>query len=128
MKTKAPKLTTTEKRALALCQSIRQSVTDGGSYPLTVEWVASRTWGSNPRIMHHGGKCTNVSGCGYCKHSTALAEALRWLGETEDQQHEIGRQGGAGISSVTRALAEQGWVLEYVTGGKGYDAYTIRKA
>jgi hypothetical protein len=77
--------------------------------------------------MHHGGKCTNVSGCGYCKHSTALAEALRWLGDTEDQQHEIGRQGGAGVSSVRGALAAQGWVLEFIAGGKDYDVYSIRR-
>lgn len=128
MKTKAPKLTITERRAVNFCQSIRQACTEGGSYSFTVEWIDSRTWGSNPRIMHHGGKCTNVSGCGYCKHSTALAEALRWLGNTEDEQHAIGRKGGCGVSSVKEALAAQGWILESVAGGKRFDCYTIRRA
>ena len=128
MKTKIPKLTVTEKRAVALCDAIRDYCRDGGSYPLTVEWIESRTWGSNPRIMHHGEKCTNVSGCGYCKHSTALADALRWLGESEDARHEIGRKAGAGVSSVQSALAAQGWILESVAGGKRFDCYTIRRA
>lgn len=128
MKTKTPKLTTTEKRAVALCDSIRQSTRDGGNYPVTVEWIESRTWGSNPRIMHHGGKCTNVSGCGYCKHSTALAEALRWLGETEDARHAIGRKAGVGVRAVVDELQAQGWILESAASGKSFDAYTIRKA
>lgn len=123
-----PRLTVTERRAVALCEAIRNSCRDGGTYPLTVEWVDSRTWGSNPRIMHRGEKCTNVSGCGYCKHSTALADALRWLGESEDARHEIGRQGGAGVSSVQRAIAAQGWVLESVAGREHFDCYTIRRA
>jgi hypothetical protein len=127
MKTKASKLTTTEKRAVALCESIRQTVTDGGSYPVTVEWVDSRTWGSNPRILHHGEKVTNVSGCGYCKHSTALAEALRWLGSTEEEKHSIGRKGGAGVRAVVDALAECGWKLECVSSGKSWDAYHVSK-
>jgi hypothetical protein len=77
--------------------------------------------------MHYGEKCTNVSGCGYCKHSTALADALRWLGDTEDQQHAIRRKGGCGVSSVKDALKECGWKLENVTGGKKYDIYHISR-
>ena len=122
------KLTTTERRAVALCQSIRQACQNGGSYPLTVEWVKSATWGSNPRIMHRGEKSTNVSGCGYCKHSTALADALCHLGETEEARHAIARTGGAGVSTVQARLKEYGWILEYVTAGKAFDCYTIRKA
>ncbi len=124
---KAPKLTTTEKRAKALCESIRRNTENGGSDSITVEWIDSRTWGSNPRIMHHGEKCTNVSGCGYCKHSTALAEALRWLGETEELRHAIGRKAGVGVSSVQSELAAQGWKLECVASGKKFDVYTIAR-
>jgi len=117
------KLTKRETRAAALCESIRRN--DGGS--VTVEWVNSRTWGSNPRILHHGEPVTDVSGCGYCKHSTALADALQFLPETEEGQTSVAQKGGAGVSSVMAALAAQGWILTYVTGGKGFDAYTLAR-
>jgi hypothetical protein len=122
------KLTTTEKRAKALCEAIKSRTENGGTYPVNVEWVKSSTWGTNPRIMHHGEKTTNVSGCGYCKHSTALADALRWLGEDDASMREIWSKGGCGVSSVTSALLEAGYVLEYVTGTKMTDVYIIRKA
>lgn len=122
------KLTTTEKRAKALCEAIKSRTSDGESHPLTVEWVKSSTWGRNPRIMHNGGKTTNVSGCGYCKHSTALAEALRFLGEDDASMRNIWTKGGCGVSAVTSALLEAGYVLEYITGTKMTDVYTIRKA
>jgi len=122
------KRTTTEKRAHAPCESIKPHRTEGASYPLTVEWIDSRTWGSNPRIMHNGEKTTNISGCGYCKHSACLASALSDLGATEDERHSIGRTGGAGVSSVQRALKDAGWILEGVAGGKKFDVYTIRRA
>lgn len=119
------KLTTIEKRAASFCESIRAGETSS----FTVEWVKSNTWGNNPRILHHGEKCTNVSGCGYCKHSTALADALCGLGETEEQRHSIARKGGAGVSSVQSALADAGWDLKCVANGKAFDCYTItRKA
>lgn len=118
------KMTVTEKRAAAFCEYIRKA----GNHSFTVEWVKSATWGSNPRIMHHGEKVTSVSGCGYCKHSTALADALCGLGETEEQRHRIARTGGAGVSSTKAALAECGWILENVASGKSYDAYVIARA
>jgi hypothetical protein len=120
MKTKS-KMTTTEKRAYALCESIRRN--DGGS--VTVEWIKSATWGSNPRIMHHGEKCTNISGSGYCKHSAALASALLYLGTTEEERRSIARTQGAGVSSVRDALAALGWKLECVASGNSFDAYTL---
>lgn len=129
MKTKAPKMTVTERRAVALCEAIRQACHYPAEiYPLTVEWIDSRTWGSNPRIMHRGEKCTNVSGCGYCKHSTALANALCHLGETEDARRAIARTAGVGVSRVQSVLAEHGWILEPTASGKRFDCYTIRRA
>ena len=121
------KLTTTEKRASNLCESIRDTATHGGKYPVEVEWITSRTWGSNPRVMYRGEKCTNISGCGYCKHSAALASALCYLGETEEQQHAIARTGGAGVSSVAEALAAQGWKLESVASGRAHDSYHVTR-
>ena len=115
------KLTTTEKRALALCESIRRGITSG----ITVEWIDSRTWGSNPRIMHHGEKVTNISGCGYCKHSACLASALADLGRTEEEKRAIASKQGAGVSAVRDALKAAGWELVPVSSGKRFDCYTI---
>lgn len=122
------KLTTTEKRAKALCEAIKDTTNNGGSFPITIDWIKSATWGSNPRIMHNGKKTTNVSGCGYCKHSTALAEALRFLGEDDATMRDIWTKGGCGVSAVQESLKNAGFVLEAVATGALFDAYTIRKA
>ena len=86
------KLTTTEKRAQAFCDDIRKY----GSARFDVEWIRSATWGANPRIMYGRDKLTNVSGCGYCKHSQALADCLRFLGDSPDAISAIWRTGGCG--------------------------------
>ncbi len=121
------KLTKREKTAQALCQSIRESVTAGGSYPVEVEWTRSATWGANPQIRHRGERCVNVSGCGYCKLSTALAECLRFLAEDEAGQHRIWAAGGSGESGIISRLAEAGWNLVPVCHGKSYDVYTLSR-
>lgn len=122
------KMTITEKRAKALCEAIKHAISNGGSYPITIDWIKSSTWGQNPRIMHNGKKATNVSGCGYCKHSTALAQALRFLGDNEATMHNIWSKGGCGVSAVTSALLEAGYFLEAVASGKSFDCYKIHKA
>lgn len=123
------KLTTCERRAAALCGYITERLADGlDAFPVTVEWVKSRTWGSNPRIMHHGEKCSNVSGCGYCKHSTCLADVLRFLAPEGEARDKIHSTGGAGVASVADALKAAGFLLEYVTGTPSTDCYFIRKA
>ena len=121
------KMTKSEKNARALCAEIRSSTEDGGRYPVTVERIKSNTWGHNPRIMHRGGKCTSVSGCGHCKHSAALAAALQYLGNGEEEQHTIARKAGAGVSSVAAALAAAGWRLESVASGKNFDCYHVSR-
>lgn len=126
---KSPKLTVTERRSAALCADIRRACQDPSTrFPVTVEWIASRTWGLNPRIMHNGEKCTNISGCGYCKLSACLATALCSLGETEEHRQRIATTAGAGVPSVVAALKESGWILEAVASGKIFDCYTIRRA
>lgn len=120
---KTRKLTTLEKRAQAMCQTIRAH----GAYTVEVEWNRSSTWGMCPRIQYHGETAARASGCGYCKHSAVLAEALCWLGETEEERHAIARTSGAGVSSVRDALARVGWTLETVAGGKTYDVHTVRR-
>ena len=85
-------------------------------------------WGSNPVIENFAGeKICSVSGCGYCKHSTALADALQYLGETEEQQNAIARTGGAGVNSVIAALKECGWNLETKSGSKTIDVHELTR-
>ena len=121
------KMTKSEKNARAMCAEIQSATADGGMYPLTVEWIKSNTWGHNPRIRHRGGKCTSVSGSGYCKHSAALVEALQYLGDGVEEQHTIARKAGAGVSSVAAALAAAGWKLESVASGKNFDCYQVSR-
>jgi hypothetical protein len=118
------KLTTVEQRAKRHCERLRDS--NGGT--IVVEWKKSRTWGSNPTIQNFAGeKICSVSGCGYCKHSTALADAMQFLGETEEQQNAIARTGGAGVSSVSEALRLCGWKLEYKGGSPTTDIHELTK-
>ena len=106
---------TIEKRAKNFCSEISQDK----SIQFTIEWVDSKMWGSNPRIVHRGEKITNISGCGYCKLSACLAEALQFLGEG------VSKTAGAGESSVIKALAVIGWKLERIATGKKFEVYTI---
>ena len=116
------KLTIVEQRAKAYCETIRNN----GAGQITIEWRKSRTWGSNPVIENYAGeKCCNVSGCGYCKQSTALADVLQYLGETDGQQNSIARTGGAGVSSVVDALKAIGWKLQAIARTKTSDVYHV---
>lgn len=124
MKTK--RLTKTEENARAFCKILSEN--NGGR--VDVEWVRNRTWGSNPVIRRGTArlKCTSVSGCGYCKLSTALAECLRWLGKTEEEHNAIWQTGGCGVSSVQSVLAALGWTLTLTASGKTFDAFTLTRA
>jgi hypothetical protein len=123
MSTKA-KLTIVEQRAQAYCETIRST----GTGQITIEWRKSKTWGSNPVIENFAGeKCCNVSGTGYCKESTALANVLRFLDLSADQRNSIWQTGGAGVSSVIAALQAIGWKLEAIAKTKTADVYKIER-
>lgn len=121
--TKVPKLTITEKRALRFCEALREY--KGGC--INVEWKRSAMWGSNPVIEAYGGKCTNISGCGYDKLSSALAQCLRFLFPIGSiAYNEVWQTGGAGESSTCAALAKYGWLLSKVGSGKSFDCYELK--
>ena len=108
---KARKLGKREQRAQAFISS---RVENGdGSFLLEVEWKRSATWGSNPHVYDFDGSdCVDVSGCGYCKLSTAMADVLRFLpGLTPEQSAAVWALGGTGESSVLGKLSD-------LTGGK----------
>lgn len=126
-KTKAPKLTLTEKRAFQWCKETMQGAY-GEHASIQVEWIDSKMWGSNPRIMTGDGKATNIGGCGYDKLSACLASFLRFMAPIDsDAYHAIWGTGREGESATMRELAKAGWELKKTGSGKTWDAYTIAK-
>lgn len=57
-----------------------KSIEEAGSFKdlvVTIEWNKSQMWGSNPKPYTDKGFIgSSVRGCGFCKRSTALANAL----------------------------------------------------
>lgn len=119
------RMTKAERTARNLCAFIQQNAEGGYSTPVTVEWVRNATWGANPTIRYQNDRCCNVSGCGYCKHSTALADSLQYLGADEEEQSKIARTAGAGVGSVMQTLESLGWKLTFITSTNKTDTYTI---
>jgi hypothetical protein len=129
---KARKLGKREQRAAQFIAS-RVEYSSEGSFLLEVEWKRSATWGSNPHVYDFDGSdCVSVSGCGYCKLSTAMGDVLRFLpGLSPEQSAAVWQLGGTGESSVLGKLSA-------LTGGqyqivrhywhKGLDVYRVTRA
>ena len=117
------KLTVTETRAHSDMDSAKRY----GTHYFRIEWKKSSMYGYNPTIQTRGGNAVNISGCGYCKESAALASYLRFLGTTEEEQRKIHGTSGAGFGSVATALKAIGWQLLHVYNGKTEDAYQLNK-
>ena len=115
----------TEENAKLLCEWIRKGLRKG----LIIEWRKSRTWGMNPHIsLGDEREAVRVSGCGYCKESTALAHCLCWLLEPDTEAFkDVSSTAGAGVPSVAEALEKYGWKLEAVAEGKNSRAYSVTK-
>lgn len=125
---KPVKLTTMEKRAAAMCAEIKSWLTRPGEvYPVAVEWARSRMMGHCPRIEYRREKVAHASGCGYCKLSTVLADALCHLAETEDARQRVASAGGAGENTVRERLREIGWDLVSTASGPDFDNYHITR-
>lgn len=128
---KARKLTVREARAQAFIAERMEC--SGGSFLLEIEWKASRVWGSNPHVYTYEGKdCVDVSGCGYCKLSTAMAEVLRFLpGLTPEQSAAVWALGGTGESSVLGKLSTLTGGQYQIVGHywhKGLNVYRVSRA
>lgn len=116
-----PKLNQTEKNALAMCQRIQEY----GRGTLNIEWSRA---GHASLFSPMGVKCAHAGGGGYCKESTVLADALRFLYPIESPEYyTIWKTGGAGVRSVENALAGLGWKLDPSGKGKAFDCYTITR-
>lgn len=119
------KLTAMERRAKQYAEEVRTY----GSAQLSVYWKQNRTWGLNPSVEGNGIKIGYASGCGYCKESAALANALRFLGADDEEQESVWRTSGCGVESVAQALQRIGYELQTRHIGKREHAYrVIRKA
>lgn len=118
------KLTICEQRAEKYCAQLIAN--DGGT--VAVDWKKSAMYGMNPVIEYHGGKCCNISGCGYDKLSAALASVLCFLFPVgSDEYNAIARLGGSGESSVQTQLEKLGWKLAKSASGKTYDVYDLSR-
>ena len=114
-----------------------------------VEWKKSRTWGYNPHVeawttgsYYNTGK---ASGCGYCKESAAIGEALadslslqRFIIENLSKlKNEYGIEtrfgiahlsiGGKGVNALLNLFRKvKGWTIDEMH-GNSFDGYKIRK-
>jgi len=122
---------------------------------INVEWKDSRTWGSNPQASLQVNYTDNtcdlfvsdvVSGSGYCKLSTALADVLNQCmpliktmaaiknDNIDTKNHELlgygsgyglipSFEGGVGESSLRGLLEKLGYKIVTTNHGKAYDFY-----
>ncbi len=120
------KLTAMEKR----CQSFIENRLNEDSFTLTIVWVKSKTWGTTPTIRNFKGETiARVSGYGFCKESTILADVLQFLFPIGSEPYRrIRMLDGCGVNSIKRELALNGYELEEIqTTSKSVSIYTVRK-
>ena len=132
---------------------------------ITVEWKKSAMWGSNPTAelrtesltalnqkRYDSIKGRSISGCGYCKESTAVAQVLNESMEVlkvfceimdkninEDLRNFIGYgisynyyniptfNGGVGVNCYYHIFEKAGYKMEKTAWGKMFDVYSINK-
>jgi len=125
------------------------------SITITVDWAKSRTWGANPKseTWVSGLGClrsTVVSGCGYDKLSTAVAEVLNQIPQFLQLMYIVKNknykksnreclgygsgcgilpnfEGGVGVSCYDRIFTNIGYKFETVSSGKTFDVFSISK-
>lgn len=109
-----------ENRAKLFCFDLKES----GHAWFTIEWRRSAQWGTNAVICNRAGeKMVLISGYGFDKESTAVAELLTHLFDDGFSSH-----GGCGMNIVTIRLKEKGWILINTHRRAREDGYYIRKA
>ena len=115
------KLNQAERNAQAFCAAINRT----GSGSITIEWSRA---GHPTLFSPTGAKCAHAGGGGYCKESTVLADALRFLFPPDSPEYmKIWTGGGAGVPSVQNRLAALGWALSNTGTGKSFDCYQIQR-
>lgn len=145
------------KKELARIDTIAQAQ-DVVSINITMEWKKSRIWGMNPsaeafvRYANGTGERFNsgpISGCGYDKGSTAVANCLNQVNgllkrlyakkdkRVKMDNHEFfgygsgygllpSIEGGVGVSCYDRIMKKIGLSFQGVAHGKTFDVYEIK--
>lgn len=127
-----------------------------GELVITIEWKKSQMWGMSPKAStNYGFEGSIISGCGYCKLSTATAGALNndkrilkmlyaevnllySLGLTQQEvKKKIGYgsgygiapsfEGGVGVSCHESILKVAGLKMYSVTSTENIDVYIIKR-
>ena len=125
------------------------------SLTIEVTWKKNATWGANPTAEAYVNgtgfvSSGSVSGCGYDKQSTAVANVLnqvpqfkQLLFQLKDKKakaknHELfgygsgygilpSFEGGVGVSCYDRIFNKIGYKFETITSGKSFDVFKITK-
>jgi len=124
---------------------------------INLEWTRSSTWGACPKASAYIGRdgigdieSERITGCGYCKTSTAVAQVLNQipallskLTRIKNQSKNITRkncdifgygsgcgvlpriEGGVGVSCYPQILESIGGSFETVSSGKTFDVYRV---
>lgn len=125
-------MTKREKRAQQfITEKVENMPAEG--FLLEVDWRKSSMWGWNPQVdNYNGAPCLDVSGCGYCKLSTAVADMLRHLPDlTTEESSSVWRLGGTGESSVLSELGKRTnnkWEIVRHYSSKTVDVYRVTRA
>jgi hypothetical protein len=125
---------------------------------ISIEWKRSQMWGSNPNATasehttagYNKYESGSISGCGYDKESTALANAVNqsnaflklmyFIKENEPtvKNNDLlgygsgygilpNLEGGVGTSCYIRIMEKLGYKFNKTASGKTFDVYTITK-
>ncbi len=126
------------------------------SMSVSIEWKKNRTWGANPdaTFLAYGldlKQSGSISGCGYCKESTAFAKSINQsfyflallakeknrpknYGKTNEQIFGYGvcgvipkLSGGVGTSCYYSVFDAIGYKLDNVANGKMFNVYKAIK-
>ena len=132
------------------------------SVKITIEWSKSKTWGTNPHgdaIVVTKGKdgidskrfeTGGVTGCGFDKESTAIANLLNQVNAVLKPMYKLKDkninmasrelfgygsgygllphiEGGVGVSCYPKIFASIGFKFEGIAHGKNFDVYQITK-
>jgi len=129
-----------------------------GNLVITLEWTASRTWGSTVKsYTNYGFGSDCISGCGYCKTSTATAQALNskpnilkllYSAKNEYIKNNPNKEeypnmdilgygscynmlpcfeGGVGETSHIQILKALGFDMRHISNSKMSDVFTVEK-
>ena len=114
---------------------------------VSIEWKKSRMWNANPTATaeirgdgYENLSSGSISGCGYCKESTAFAQAVNQslavrkllIKGASKIEKEYGHRngtlsGGVGVSCYYRIFEKLGYKMTKVASGKMFDAWHIVK-